>query len=457
MRREMTSDGGERIVVSQPLLEGFEDVEDEEDGLACMVCREGYQLRPTDMLGVYTYSKRVNLGVGSSGSARGDCVYTTVSHFNIIHFQCHQEAKRADANLKNPKKEWDGAALRNNETLCNNLFPLRVPSVPMVQYRRYVDQYWDHLNALGRADGSRLRLLTYDIVLVCYHLPLIFYLFVFNHLFGRVFNINENVPFAWQMLARFATGASFSADSRGGGKDSNSKFLPFMIQMARHLLDQDASQRNNFSKSIATFLSSPTQESKISSSPGSQPSSSGTEETVQFMMVSSLLSESYDSWLQHRPAFLQRGIYHAYMQRHGRTMQRTSGSSSFDTGGPEELFSTIQPMLVYTGLIEQLQHYLKGKKGSTVESTMLSDNLCEGGDDESKKLEGWEVVMRERLWNVKDMVGFSKELLSWLDDMTSASDLQESFDIIGALSDVLGSGHTKCEDFVYSCINLGKG
>lgn len=168
MRQELTLDGGERIVVAQPILEGFDDVEDEEDGLACMVCREGYRLRPTDLLGVYTYSKRVNLGVGTSGSARGDCVYTTVSHFNIIHFQCHQEAKRADAALKNPKKEWDGAALRNNETLCNNLFPLRGPSVPMGQYIRYVDQYWDYLNALGRADGSRLRLLTYDIVLVCY-------------------------------------------------------------------------------------------------------------------------------------------------------------------------------------------------------------------------------------------------------------------------------------------------
>lgn len=166
MRQELASDGGERIVVSQPILEGLEDVEEEEDGLACMVCREGYSLRPTDLLGVYSYSKRVNLGVSPSGSARGEYVYTTVSYFNIIHFQCHQEAKRADAALRNPKKEWEGATLRNNESLCNSLFPLRGPSVPLPQYVRYVDQYWDNLNALGRADGSRLRLLTYDIVLV---------------------------------------------------------------------------------------------------------------------------------------------------------------------------------------------------------------------------------------------------------------------------------------------------
>lgn len=166
MRQEVASDGGERIVVAQPIIEGLEDVEEEEDGLACMVCREGYSLRPNDMLGVYSYSKRVNFGMGTSGSARAEWFYTTVSHFNIIHFQCHQEAKRADAALKNPKKEWEGATLRNNETLCNCIFPLRGPSVPLAQYVRCVDQYWDNLNALGRADGGRLRLLTYDIVLV---------------------------------------------------------------------------------------------------------------------------------------------------------------------------------------------------------------------------------------------------------------------------------------------------
>ncbi|PHT91655.1 Auxin transport protein BIG [Capsicum annuum] len=438
MRQELSSDGGERIVVARPILEGLEDVEDEEEeGLACMVCREGYRLRPTDLLGVYTYSKRVNLGVGSSGNARGDCVYTTVSHFNIIHFQCHQEAKRADAALKNPKKEWDGAALRNNETLCNNLFPLRGPSVPIGQYIRYVDQYWDYLNALGRADGIRLRLLTYDIVL---------------------------------MLARFATGASFSADCRGGGKESNARFLPFMMQMARHFLDHDSSQRHIMVKSISTYLSSPASESRASTTAGTQ-TSAGTEETVQFMMVTSLLSESYESWLQNRSSFLKRGIYHAYIQRtHGRPVARSSlnpsgalkmesgstSTSASEAGGSIELFSTIQPMLVYTGLIEQLQRFFKVKKASsatTLRTQGTSKNVEE--DDESRKLEGWEVVMKEKLSNVKEMADFSSELLSWLDDMTSATDFQESFDVLGVLSDAL-SEFSRCEDYVHAAISDGK-
>ncbi|XAR51615.1 Ubiquitin--protein ligase [Bertholletia excelsa] len=430
MRQEF-SEVGERIVVARPNLEGLEDVEEEEDGVACMVCREGYTLRPTDLLGVYSYSKRVNLGVGTSGSSRGECVYTTVSHFNIIHFQCHQEAKRADAALRNPKKEWDGATLRNNETLCNNLFPLRSPSVPKAQYIRYVDLYWDNLNALGRADGSRLRLLTYDIVL---------------------------------MLARFATGASFSADSKGGGKESNSRFLPFMIQMACYLLDQgDSSQRRTMAKAVTTYLNSST-DSKPCTASGPQ-STVGTEETVQFMMVNSLLSESYESWLQHRCVFMQRAIYHAYMQHtHGRSKPSpVKSDSSNSIGGPrkepgvDNLLPVIQPMLVYTGLIEQLQQFFKVKKQGDATSIQPEGSSKEsGGEDDGGSLEGWEVVMRQRLLNVREMVGFSRELLSWLEDMTSASDLQEAFDTIGMLRDVLSGGFTRCEDFVHAAINSGK-
>ncbi|KAK2663188.1 hypothetical protein Ddye_001762 [Dipteronia dyeriana] len=441
MRQELASDGGGRIVVAQPILEGLEDVE-EEDGLACMVCREGYSLRPTDLLGVYSYSKRVNLGVGTSGSARGDCVYTTVSYFNIIHFQCHQEAKRADAALKNPKKEWEGAALRNNESLCNSLFPVRGPSIPLVQYGRYVDQYWDNLNALGRADGSRLRLLTYDIVL---------------------------------MLARFATGASFSAESRGGGRESNSKFLPFMIQMARHLLEQGSpTQRCSLAKAVSTYVTSSMLDTRPSTPSTLGTSSMGTEETVQFMMVNSLLSESYESWLQHRRSFLHRGIYHTYMQHtHGRSTARPpstptnivrleTGSSSTkpptaESDGANDLLSIVRPILVYTGLIEQLQLFLKVKRSSVAPSS--EEGSCKGseGDDESGSLESWEVVMKEGLLNVKEMVGFSKELVSWLDDMNSASDLQEAFDIIGVLADVISGGFSQCEDFVQDAINAGKG
>lgn len=276
------------------------------------------------------------------------------------------------------------------------------------------------------------------------------------------------------MLARFATGASFSADCRGGGQESNSRFLPFMFQMARHLLDQGSPlQRRTMARAVSAYITSSTSDLRPSSLSGTQ-ITLGTEETVQFMMVNSLLSESYESWLQHRRAFLQRGIYHAYMQHtHGRTTARPSSvstsvqgvgsgsigqSATTETGQNDDLLSIIRPMLVYTGLIEQLQHFFKFKKSTTATSTStgaVASSVTEG-EDESGNLEAWELVMKERLSNVKELLSFPKEMLSWLDDINSASDLQEAFDIVGVLPEVLSGGFTRCEDFVQAAINAGK-
>lgn len=247
-----------------------------------------------------------------------------------------------------------------------------------------------------------------------------------------------------------------------------------MIQMARHLLDQGSpSQCRTIAKAVSAYLTSSTTDSRPSTPSGAQ-ASVGTEETVQFMMVNSLLSESYESWLQHRCAFLQRGIYHAYMQHtHGRAAARgtsnsaalvrtepgnsTEGSPSTESEGADELLPIIRSMLVYTGLIEQLQHFFKIKKSANLASvTVEGTSVVSEGEDESGKLEDWEVAMKERLSNVKEMVGFSKELLAWLDDMNSSTDLQEAFDIIGVLPDVLSGGITRCEDFVHAAINAGK-
>ena len=38
----------------------MEELSDEK-GFSCMVCQEGYSYKPTEMLGFYVYSKKVNL------------------------------------------------------------------------------------------------------------------------------------------------------------------------------------------------------------------------------------------------------------------------------------------------------------------------------------------------------------------------------------------------------------
>lgn len=57
-------------------------------------------------------------------------MHSTVSHYNLIHVSCHVAARRADAALRVAKKEWEGASLRNGNTLANNLLPVRLGPAP---------------------------------------------------------------------------------------------------------------------------------------------------------------------------------------------------------------------------------------------------------------------------------------------------------------------------------------
>jgi hypothetical protein len=108
--------------------------------LKCSVCLEGYAYKPTLQLGFYVYNAQCVLGAGgvddgaSGGSSGEESVgVTTVSHFSLIHYSCHREAAKADKKLKPPKSEWEGATIRNQHTLCNNLFPILQPPASVTQ------------------------------------------------------------------------------------------------------------------------------------------------------------------------------------------------------------------------------------------------------------------------------------------------------------------------------------
>ena len=202
---------------------GIEDISDDEEderngGLVCRVCREGYRSRPRELMGVYCFVKRVESApcASTSGVRRGTVSssvsgYATVSHFNAIHFACHASARRADIALRTPKREWEGAALRNSETLCNNLLPvLGGAGVRDSSYRRAAEGWWENVAQVGRQEpaAARLRLALADVAM---------------------------------LLGRFATGAnaSFSADCHGGGRESNMRVVPHVLRLAAHELAPD--------------------------------------------------------------------------------------------------------------------------------------------------------------------------------------------------------------------------
>ena len=148
-----------------------EDIEDE-DGLVCLICHEGYSYKPEEVLGVYVFNKRCSIAqglgdgiggamhaspgvgralndpgtparhgsVGAAGGAvgspstpprgapalsRADRCFSSVCNMSFVHMTCHLQATRAERCLKVPRLEWDGASLRNQNTKCNNLLPVR--------------------------------------------------------------------------------------------------------------------------------------------------------------------------------------------------------------------------------------------------------------------------------------------------------------------------------------------
>ena len=252
-----SSSGGKVIVATTMALEELE----EETGHVCVVCGEGETYRPGEVMGCYAFCRRVGMLSGGVGSAGGHALspgriggggsgggglgvalgggsemcYTSVTHFNLIHFSCHRDATRAERSLKQPKEEWEGATLRNSQTKCNNLLPIHSASVSDEAYMHCVEQWWAHMVPVGRVDAPRCRLVAHSISnCFCCALP-------------------------WKSRSRLTP--------RAGG-ESNIKMVPYLIQMANALLDARAApQRRSYQRTLAAF----TNACVAISAPGSKP------------------------------------------------------------------------------------------------------------------------------------------------------------------------------------------
>jgi E3 ubiquitin-protein ligase UBR4 len=101
----------------------------EETGHVCCICREGYKYFPNKVLAIYTFTKRIDIEPFENRT-RKTPGYSTVTHFNIIHIECHTSAiKQARS-----RDEWESALLQNANTRCNGLLPLWGPDVEEAQF-----------------------------------------------------------------------------------------------------------------------------------------------------------------------------------------------------------------------------------------------------------------------------------------------------------------------------------
>ena len=159
--------GGRAVIVAEGAASSVMEELEEENGHICVVCGEGETYRPGQTLGTYAFCKRVPLlseahsvaeAEAAATTSRHDACYSSVTHFNIIHYSCHREAARAERTLKQPKEEWEGATLRNSQTKCNNLFPIWGSSVSSEAYALCVEQWWTTVQAPRPAAPPRAHL-----------------------------------------------------------------------------------------------------------------------------------------------------------------------------------------------------------------------------------------------------------------------------------------------------------
>ncbi|KAJ0180973.1 hypothetical protein K1T71_003058 [Dendrolimus kikuchii] len=171
----------------------------EEAGAVCCICREGYKYQPTKVLGIYTYTKRCPVEEFEV-RARKTLGYTTVSHYNIVHVECHMAAVR----LARARDEWESAALQNASTRCNGLLPLWGPHVPESAFASCLAR---HTTYLQECTGHR------DI--------------------GHACTVHD----LKLLVGRFARGRTFHDDTGGGGPLSNMQLVPAMVHMALYVIN----------------------------------------------------------------------------------------------------------------------------------------------------------------------------------------------------------------------------
>eukprot|EP01156_Anaeramoeba_ignava_P008098 Anaeramoba_ignava/a355982_133.p1 GENE.a355982_133~~a355982_133.p1 ORF type:complete len:661 (-),score=177.44 a355982_133:151-1962(-) len=378
----------------------------EEKGLKCSICQEGKTLEPEKPLGFYIYSKRMPLeprniiGFDALG-------ISSVTQFNLIHFSCHHKAAQVDSRGEHPKREWDGAYLRNSQVLCNNLFPILLDNLPEQQYLTAVETYWSRLEAVFGSSipfSARSNFLLHDLKF---------------------------------LLLRFARQESFSIDAHGGSPETNILVLPFMLQMANFLLHlNDDQNQKDLEPKISRFLEIQKDEWIMKSI--------RTIDNVLFYSTASLLMWPLDQWNSHRLKILEQMILYSYVcfaeskHTHSHKPKRSnlkkqstdtepdekqkSADSSIDTKENDEkldldfssLFQTFKPILNFFALLNKIHFQFKSPSGSLVQTlnTTMSDPLA--------VLDTSKVILKY----------FQEEILV-------IEDILEFLDVLGLLQDVL--------------------
>ncbi|BFZ02848.1 hypothetical protein BsWGS_05885 [Bradybaena similaris] len=296
----MTTNEKGQVTVKSSVLKQMEDLK-EETGLTCCICREGYRYQPQKVLAIYTFSRRCNMEEYESKS-RKSVGYSTVTHFNVIHVDCHTAAVRHAKG----REEWESAALQNANTRCNGLLPLWGPQV---QESVFASCLARHNNYLQECTGIR------DL------------------------NYSYNIHDLKLLLLRFAQDRSFSEESGGGGPQSNMYLIPFIMHMVLYAVNTTrATSRED--KNLVGFLDQP---------PTKWVESTGEADGVLYSTVLAMHILPPSKWKEVRRKILERTVITA----HVRAVCPLDAQQNIPplTDKSVQPYSVYKPLLVFFGLV----------------------------------------------------------------------------------------------------------
>ncbi|XP_046403829.1 E3 ubiquitin-protein ligase UBR4 isoform X2 [Ischnura elegans] len=359
-----TNDKGQVTAASGLLAQQMEDL-GEETGPVCVICREGYKFQPTKVLGVYTFTKRCpveefeTVGSGSAGSASGGVSsksrrtfgYSTVTHFNVVHVDCHMAAVR----LARARDEWESAALQNANTKCNGLLPLWGPQVPESAFASCLAR---HNTYLQECTGHR------DI------------------------SYSSTVHDLKLLLLRFSQERAFHEDTGGGGPQSNMHLVPYLIHMALYVINTTRSGPRE-EKALTTYLDNTVPDRWLDSS-------FEADGPLYYAALSPLL-HSGQRWSQGtRLSHLRRLLVCA----HARHTDVGSGATGRLADATPKDYAIYKPYLILFGLVDGIyNHFFKkvAASGDDQWPSVLADYIRHNDEALLKASESLLAVYREEL------------------------------------------------------------
>jgi E3 ubiquitin-protein ligase UBR4 len=131
---------------AQPLPQSYAALmaEIHDEPWECCICKEGYEARPDEILGIYVFVNRLERGVN------------TATFFVCVHPSCHADAVPSERRGERQVGEWAAAAVRNSERPCNAIFPLPSATLPAAKYRAALTRYLDEARARAALDNFTL-------------------------------------------------------------------------------------------------------------------------------------------------------------------------------------------------------------------------------------------------------------------------------------------------------------